>query len=187
MNLSLQGTIKISYESFQKIPYDGLGHHLVNGVHIVTPAPSTNHQVISAEIFNQLTNFVKQKNVGKVLCAPLDVKFSELDGYQPDIIFISKNQLDIIKENRIEGSPILIIEITSPDSAKDDYGWKKDLAKKFGVKEYWVVDTNYKVVQLFNFENDPERSYTFANRELIKSYLIEFEGFNLSIKDILEV
>ena len=46
MTLSLKGTVKITYSDFQKIPYDGLGHHLVNGVHIVTPAPNTIHQNI---------------------------------------------------------------------------------------------------------------------------------------------
>lgn len=120
-----------------------MGHHLVNGLHIVTSPPTTKHQTISADIFNSLTNFVKQRKLGKVLNAPLDVKFSELDGYQPDLLFIYNEQRGIIKDDRIEGAPSLIIEITSPDSAKDDYGWKKDLAKKYGVREYWTVDTNY--------------------------------------------
>lgn len=97
MTVSIHGTVKITYKEFQNIPYDGLGHHLLNGVHIVTPAPSTRHQLISANIFTSLMSYVKEHQLGKVLSAPIDVKFSEFDGYQPDIVLIGKYQAEIME------------------------------------------------------------------------------------------
>ena len=168
----LRGSVKLTYKEFQRIPYDGLGHHLIKGLHIVTPAPSTKHQEITGQIFNALLNFVHSKKIGKVFTAPIDVKFSEYDGYQPDIIYIDEERIQIIQENYIAGPPNLIIEITIPESAKADYGWKMNLARKSGVEEYWVVDTVYKLVEVFNFSlNKDETSKTFIKTDSLRSFL----------------
>lgn len=186
MSVSLRGTVKITYEQFQKIPYDGLGHHLVNGEHIVTPAPSTLHQEISTIIFKHLVNYIDKKKLGKIFTAPTDVKFSSYDGYQPDLIYISNDQIEIITENFIAGPPRLIIEITSKDSAKDDYGWKKDLAERYGVEEYWIIDTTYKIIEIFNFKVNKEKSTTFTKKDFVISNLRNFEDFKLDVGSIFD-
>lgn len=184
MSVSLRGTVKLTYEQFQKIPYDGLGHHLVNGEHIVTPAPSTLHQEISTIIFKHLINYIDEKKIGKVFTAPTDVKFSSYDGYQPDLMFISNDQIEIVTENFIAGPPRLIIEITSKDSAKDDYGWKKNLAERYGVDEYWIVDTTYKLVEVFNFKIDKLKPRTFTAKDSIISNLTNFNDFKIQVNSL---
>jgi len=54
---------------------------------------------------------------------------------RPDIIFISKEGKNIIKDRWVEGAPNLIVEIVSPAS-----------------KEYWIVDPETK--ELVVLEND---------------------------------
>lgn len=41
---------------------------------------------------------------------------------------------------RVEGPPLLAVEVTSPASRARDFGGKKDLYQRFGVPHYWVVD-----------------------------------------------
>ena len=182
--VELHGTVKLTYEEFQNIPYDGLGHHLLHGVHIVTPAPSIKHQMISAKIFTELNNFIQKKNAGVVLSAPVDVRFSVSDGYQPDIIFIDTSRLLILAENYIEGPPTVIIEITSKESATADYGWKKDLAEKYKVQEYWVIDTTYKLVEIFTFV--PGTKATYVTGDKAKSSLPILEGFTLTTDELFK-
>ena len=79
--VELRGTVKLSYEGFQKISYDGLGHHLISGVHIITPAPSIHHQKIVGRLYRLLSEFVDENQLGEVLISPIDVKFSEEDGF----------------------------------------------------------------------------------------------------------
>lgn len=44
----------------------------------------------------QLTNFVLSKDLGTVMTAPIDVYLNRINAAQPDIVFISKINRDII-------------------------------------------------------------------------------------------
>jgi len=121
----LVGTLKFTFEQYQLIPYDGLKHALVHGLHLVMPAPSSKHQNTVAEIFTALRTFVKKKQSGNVLSSQIDVKFSDGNGFQPDILYLRNTDLEKDIGSYIDGAPSLIIEVLSPDSEKADYGWKK--------------------------------------------------------------
>ena len=61
--------------------------------------------------------------------------------FQPDIVFISKDRLEIIDWKKgIMGAPDLVIEILSKGNEKYDLNEKKAVDEVFEVKEYWVVD-----------------------------------------------
>ncbi len=80
-----------------------------------------------------------QYNRGEVFCAPLDLFFDEKYVLQPDIIFITQENLSIIKDDKIKGVPDLIIEILSPGNPGHDKAVKKEIYEQFGVKEYFIV------------------------------------------------
>jgi Uma2 family endonuclease len=105
--------IKKTTEDYRALP-EGSPYQLIEGKLIMTPAPKTKHQVISANIYECLRTFVRQHNLGMVLFAPVDVYLDKENAYQPDIFFIDKDRLDILKEEGIYGTPDLIVEILSP-------------------------------------------------------------------------
>ncbi|MFZ5591891.1 MAG: Uma2 family endonuclease, partial [Bacillota bacterium] len=78
-----------------------------------------------------------------------DVYLSEKDVLQPDIIFISRGRLSIITEENIQGAPDLVVEILSPATARYDKVTKSRLYYQYGVREYWLVDPDGQVVQVF--------------------------------------
>ena len=86
---------------------------------------------------------------GEILFAPLDVHFDENNIVQPDLIYIAREHMDIIRDGYIFGVPDLVVEILSDSTAKRDKTIKKRLYEKFGVKEYWVVDPFYRLVEQF--------------------------------------
>jgi len=142
-----------TYEDYAKLP-EGSPYQLIGGKLILTPAPSTYHQEISKRLEYLLYEYaeLKQKS-GKVFYAPIDVYFEDKETYQPDIIFISNDRVGIIKKEKIEGAPDLIIEILSPSTAYYDLVHKKDIYAKHGVKEYWIVDPIEKWVESYKNEN----------------------------------
>lgn len=79
----------------------------------------------------------------------MDVVLSSTEKPKPDILFISKDRLDIITENNIQGAPDLIVEILSPSTAIYDRTEKSRIYYKYGVKEYWIVDPYIKCVEIF--------------------------------------
>ncbi len=85
--------------------------------------------------------------------APYDVFFDKKNAFQPDILFLSKERLNLIKGNGLHGAPDLIIEILSPSTAKYDLEEKKDVYERYGVKEYWIVDPSTKSATGYFLEN----------------------------------
>lgn len=121
--------------------------------------------------------------MGEIIYAPIDVYFSETDTYQPDIIFISKDRLNIIGEKKIEGPPDLIIEILSPATAYYDLRIKKDTYEQNGVKEYWIVDPIQKTIEIFVNEKGRFEPVSTAKVEGEVNSEI-FKGLTISLREI---
>jgi len=96
----------------------------------MSPSPVPYHQMVLRNIGFELFEFVKERGLGEVLYVPIDVYLAETETYQPDIIFISKERLNIIGEKKIEGPPELVIEILSESTAYYDLRHKKRSTKK---------------------------------------------------------
>jgi Uma2 family endonuclease len=128
-----------TYDDYAKLP-EGAPYQLVGGELIMSPSPTFLHQMVLARLFNLLFNFVTSHSLGVVVCAPMDVYFSESETFQPDILFVARDRMQLIGHQRIEGAPDLIVEILSPSGAYYDLKHKKRVYESFGVKEYWIVD-----------------------------------------------
>lgn len=100
-----------------------------------------------------------KESKGEVFCAPLDVFLDQENAYQPDILFVSKERLNIIKEDGIYGIPDLIIEILSISNSYHDLKTKKNVYEKYGVKEYWIIDPMDK--EAIGFQNKQNKFIEF--------------------------
>jgi Uma2 family endonuclease len=90
--------------------------------------------------------------LGRVFFAPIDVILGIGDACevaQPDLIFISAARAGIVKKHGIEGAPDLVIEILSPGTEKRDRGYKRALYARYGLEEYWLVDTDARTVEVW--------------------------------------
>jgi len=138
----------LTYTDYEKLP-EGAPYQLIGGELVMTPAPVPYHQMVSRNIGFELLLFVRGKNLGEVLYAPIDVFLSDTETYQPDIIYISKERLDIIGEKKIESAPDLVMEVLSPATAYYDLRHKKNIYEQFGVKEYWIVDPIEQSIEVY--------------------------------------
>lgn len=90
---------------------------------------------------------------GEIILAPMDVHFDEDNVLQPDVIYIKKDNLHIIRDGWVFGVPDLVVEILSESTGKRDKTIKKDTYERFGVGEYWLADPIYRIVDQFVLEN----------------------------------
>jgi Uma2 family endonuclease len=118
----------------------------------VPPSPETYHQDISGELYFTIKFYLQQHKAGRVFYAPLDVVLAERIT-QPDIIFVTNDQAEIIQAKHIAGAPRWLIEIVSPTSHKRDFETKKQYYLENGVEEYWVVSLEGRVVWVFTPDN----------------------------------
>ncbi|MBA7621226.1 hypothetical protein ES703_28584 [subsurface metagenome] len=155
-----------TYKDYKNLP-EGAPYQLISGELIMTPAPNTYHQRISKKLEWELFK-LEEKGLGEVLYSPLDVYFSETETYQPDLVFIIKERLNIIGEQKIEGAPDVIIEILSPATAYYDLKAKMHVYEKSGVKEYWVVDPMEKSIEIYENKDGTFLLFDKAFLEKIK-------------------
>ena len=89
---------------------------------------------------------------GEMFYAPCLVEFPGTgDRVQPDLLFVSNRRRGIIREKQMLGAPDLVVEILSPSTAHRDRGIKLDLYARRGVRQYWIVDPDRDVVDVWLF------------------------------------
>jgi len=152
MMKAVRPRIKFTYEDYKSLPEsETKRYELLGGDLVLVPSPPVYHQRVLGNLMFVLCRFVKERNLGEVYHAPLDVVLGEGDErevVQPDIFFISKERKKIIAEEEIRGAPDLVIEITSPATEDRDRHYKKTLYARHGVNEYWIVNPKGKAVEV---------------------------------------
>jgi Uma2 family endonuclease len=140
---------KLTYDDYALTPEDGQRHEILDGEHYVSPAPFMRHQDVAANLFDELSPFVRKHRLGKVRFAPVDVVLSIHDIVQPDLFFISTQRLGIITEANVQGAPDLVIEILSEKTRRQDEGLKREIYERYGVQEYWTFNPDRKSARIY--------------------------------------
>ena len=157
---------------------------ILNNKLIIMPSPSFIHQKISNRLSNKMTNFVEERNLGEILCAPMDTKFDEDNVEQPDILFIAVTRYDIIEEGYINGAPDIVVEIISPANKKQEREEKHALYERTGVQEYWTVFPKKRTIKVETLEEGKFQTYSEGKKagEIHSKVLA---GFSIKIEDIM--
>ena len=179
----LQG--KWTEEDYFKLPETNRIIELSEGRIIITPALTTQHQMILSNIFLLIGNYVSSKNLGKVVTSPADVRLWEGTIRQPDIVFMSNEHRDRITE-RYFGVPDLVMEILSESTAREDRAKKFYEYAKAGVLEYWMIDPEAKTVEVYFLRSGSYIPFgKWRMGEVARSSLLE--GFAVNVSDIINI
>lgn len=164
---------KYTYEDYLKTP-DDKRYELIEGDLLMTPSPTTRHQRIVLRLGAALFIFVTDNKLGEVFVAPYDVHLDGENVVQPDILFISKERLNIMGEKNVQGAPDLVVEILSESTAYRDTIHKKNLYARFGVKECWLVAPEDNIVEVYTLKNKREYQLlkTYNEKDVIESQVI---------------
>src|SRR5882757_1970524 len=125
---------------------------LWDGELIMSPAPSFFHQEIMLRYYRQLDDWVREHKFGKVVTGPVDMVLSPHRVTQPDVAYISRSRLSIVRKT-INGPVDLAAEIISLGNRNRDRIEKRDLYEQYGVREYWLVDPEAQTVEVLYLEN----------------------------------
>lgn len=156
---------------------------LSEGRLIISPSPTTQHQMILGSLFSTLRIHVTSNKLGMIVISPMDVRLKKGIIRQPDIIFMSNEHLDRITNKRW-GIPDLAIEVTSPGTKKEDRKDKYAEYEKAGIKEYWIVDPFKQSVEIYTLEHGNYSLFgKWGTGEIVKSKLLD--GFEVSIAEIM--
>jgi Uma2 family endonuclease len=121
---------------------------LIDGQPYAMSGASRLHQELSRELLVHLTSQFRKTNC-RVFSAPFDVRLSEHDVVQPDLLVTCG---DGLRPTHHEGAPDLVIEICSPSTIRHDRLRKLNLYAASGVAEYWIVTPHPLLVEVL--QND---------------------------------
>ena len=108
------------------------------------------HNQVKTEFARVLAGLVKQRRLGRYFSDGLFLTNIEADlCAKPDGTFVSRE--DIRRQRvrliegslegfvEIEGTPDMVLEVVSGSSVSKDTEWLRDLYRKAGIAEYWLV------------------------------------------------
>ncbi len=161
---------------------------LIDGkIFMMSPRPRIAHATVSGNIFAEFRQHLKGKTC-RPFCDGVDVYLNEKNHFIPDVMIVCNK--DIIKENCIESVPDLVVEVLSPSTAKNDRFRKKIAYEKAGVKEYWLVDTFYRFVEVYYNKDDVlilDKIYYYLTDEDLSADKIEVDDNRVDFSNEIRV
>lgn len=140
-------------------------YQVVEGELIMAPSPSSFHQDIAGNVFFLLRQHVLKHRLGKVCIAPLDVYLSDTNVFQPDVFFLSKASLPMLRADGVHGAPDLVVEVVSPSNGLLDKKRKRPIYAEHGVKELWLIDPTLQLIHRYDFAVDTAKPVRIVDSE----------------------
>jgi Uma2 family endonuclease len=129
-----------------RMPDDGRRYELLDGVLVVSPRPTTIHQVVAMRLLRVLADACPED-----LCVVPEpaVELGRQTEFDPDLVVV---RMDQIGGAKFTEPPLLVVEIRSPSTALVDLNRKKAAYESFGVPSYWIVNPDLRQPELTVFE-----------------------------------
>src|SRR5262249_32800903 len=147
-------SLVVTADDYRALPPGGPRYQVVDGELHMSPSPTRYHQRIVMNIAHLLQGYLDDHPIGEVYVAPLDVYLTEINVFQPDVIYVTKENAAVLTDEGLDGAPDLVVEILSPSNARLDTGPKREVYARTGVKELWVVNPDRKQLQLFRLREN---------------------------------
>jgi Uma2 family endonuclease len=141
--------IVLTYADLVAMPSDGKRYELHEGEIYMTAAPRPRHQQVVANLHLILAAHVRRLGLGEIFLSPIDVILADVTVVEPDLVYLEAARLGRVSDRGIEGPPTLVIEVLSPTTAAADRGVKLQLAAKYGVPHYWIVDPDARIIETY--------------------------------------
>ncbi len=126
---------------------DARRYELVEGVLLVSPAPTPRHQRCVAALTTLLYRGEADGLV--VLPAPCEWVVDGGTVLQPDVLVVRGADLH---ETSVRGTPRLVVEVLSQSTRLTDLGAKRLAFQTAGVPVYWIIDPELPALTVLHLE-----------------------------------
>ena len=147
------------YSDYLKLPDDDNLYEILKGELVVRTSPNRVHQRCSIRLSVILSLYITRHDLGEIYTAPFDVILDSENAdpeilVKPDLLFVSKDRLQIITEENGQGSPDLIVEILSPSTANTDRDRKFKIYQEAEVPYYWIIDPTEQTLEEYVWQSN---------------------------------
>jgi Uma2 family endonuclease len=129
-----------TFEDFCLLVKEGQKADLIEGViHMASP-DNTDANRLFMWVGGLVDLYVEERELGEVFGLRVACRLDGHNAPEPDIFFVRKSRLHLVKRGHFKGSPDAAFEIVSPESIERDYVKKWQQYQKAGILEYWIID-----------------------------------------------
>lgn len=146
---------KLSFEEFLAWCDEDTWAEWVDGEVIMVSPASARHQDIAGFLEAILRIVTEVGDLGKLFQAPFVMRVPERpSGREPDLLFVQRERLHLIKDNFLDGPADLAVEVVSPESIGRDRGDKFVEYERAGIREYWLIDPDRQAAEFYELGID---------------------------------
>ncbi|HEY7487872.1 MAG TPA: Uma2 family endonuclease [Streptosporangiaceae bacterium] len=131
-------------DDIRKLPEDEFHRYEIdNGVLIVSPSPSSPHQVASRRMANVLEAAIEAAGAGLGVVNEVDTITGARGDWLkiPDVLVVHGDAFDAEPDEYDAADVVLAVEICgSRQSRNRDFGEKLDAYAEVGIEDYWVLE-----------------------------------------------
>ena len=142
---------------------------IIDGHPYAMSSPTYLHQQLLGALFLSMSEKLKGHRC-QVVLSPFDVRLSEYDVVQPDILVVCEPER--LRKAHYEGAPSLVVEILSPSTSRHDRVRKLALYARCGVPEYWIVSPEPAMLEVLTLAGDCYRLRGFMPVDEVRSSTI---------------
>jgi Uma2 family endonuclease len=142
----------VTFDEFCFLVKDGQKADLIDGVIYLASPDNTDANKLSVWLAGLIDLFAEAKELGDTFVSRTAFRLDERQSPEPDIAFVAKERLHLVRRGYVDGGPDLAVEIVSPESIDRDYEQKRKQYQDAGVPEYWIVDEIEQKVTLLQLD-----------------------------------
>jgi len=150
-----------TYSDLEALPDDENRYELSYGALIVTPAPNTRHQAVTANV----VAFLHQRMPPSMrVLAETELLISPDLVKRPDVQVVDKS---LVGGQSVIGTPSLVVEIHSPATKAFDLTEKRYVYAHAHIPAYWLIDPDAMTLTILELADDQyvERAVLEATAE----------------------
>jgi Uma2 family endonuclease len=160
-----------------------LSYEIIDGELIVAQKPHLRHAAVIGKLCAQVYPAVRA--LGGILLVEPGIVWSDEaeDNVAPDLAIVLPDRLHLATGRALSGTPNIVMEVVSEGSVEIDYVKKRALYARTGAQEYWIIDWQRQLVEVWTFTEPAARVVTSIPGQTITTPLIP--GVSVSVEELL--
>ncbi len=130
----------VSEEEYDEFTDEDTKADLFDGTLIIHSPASIRHEDIFGFLFFLMRGYTEHKQLGKVLGSRATMHLAHCRKFEPDILFVRQERLQLLKDKELEGAADMVVEIISSWTRDYDLREKRQVYHDAGIDEIWFID-----------------------------------------------
>jgi len=160
--MGMPATTYYSAADLLGMPDDGNKYEVVHGELLVSPSPRMQHQLIVSRLFEEVLAALRSHPVG-VCFAGGDFHFGVDSLVIPDLLVVDLATARTGDWTQVT-RPMLVVEVLSPSSGRQDRFTKRRLYQEAEVPLYWLVDSDARTVEVWT----PDAAFPVTEHQQVR-------------------